>query len=416
VSPDGAPPLLRLPVASFFEATVMVRAGKSEQAAWLRGRIAQLQHILDAVPVFIAYVDTGQHYRFVNQAYSVRFNRPAGEIEGKHVRDVVGEQSYAVMAPYVERALAGEPLAYQRRLDNGSGEPRWVEARYIPDRDQAGRVVGFVALITDITERQKAAAERERLLAREQAALAEARTALAVRDRFLSIAAHELRTPLTTIKGYVQYLGRKLQQPDQERDRLVGYVEQLHRQIGRFERLVADLLDVARLQQGRLELRSEPVDLADLARQALARCEHLPERLPQHVLVLDAPSPVQGAWDPARLEQVLINLLSNALKYSPAGGEVRIVVRRQGQQAELAVHDAGVGMTAAEQAALFRPFARGEGVRQRISGLGLGLFISKQIIEQHQGTLTVESEPGRGSTVTLRLPVAAAPAVLPPLA
>ena len=115
-----------------------------------------------------------------------------------------------------------------------------------------------------------------------------------------------------------------------------------------------------------------------------------------------------GVWDPARLDQVLTNLVSNALKYSPDGGEVRVRLRadRRAGRAELAVSDAGVGMTAAERAELFRPFARGAAGGRGIGGVGLGLYIAARIVDGHGGTIAVESEPGRGSTFTVRLPLA----------
>jgi signal transduction histidine kinase len=165
------------------------------------------------------------------------------------------------------------------------------------------------------------------------------------------------------------------------------------------------LLDVTRLQQGRLDLHPEPVDLIDLARQALAHCQHLPEYTPRHRLTLEGPESLAGVWDSTRLDQVLMNLLSNALKYSPDGGEVRVAIRRVGEQAEIAIRDDGLGMTPEARAALFRPFARAEAIRPGISGLGLGLYITAQLVEQHRGSLALESEPGRGCTVTVRLPL-----------
>jgi signal transduction histidine kinase len=247
--------------------------------------------------------------------------------------------------------------------------------------------------------------EREQLLQREQAALGAARAALAVRDQFLSTAAHELRTPLTTIKGYVQYLARMIGESGSTGERERRLVGELQRQTGRFERLVADLLDVTRLQQGRLIVRPEAMDLVALVRQAVARAPLLTEFQPNHEVVLDAPAVLNGHWDPDRLDQVLTNVLSNALKYSPNGGPIRVSVRRLGTMAEVTVHDQGLGLDERDLADLFQPFARGEAARGRISGLGLGLFISAQIVEQHGGTLTLSGVPGDGSIATIRLPL-----------
>jgi signal transduction histidine kinase len=232
----------------------------------------------------------------------------------------------------------------------------------------------------------------------------EAEDAVRAREQFLSIASHELKTPLTSVKASAQLLERRMRQPDSDPARVSSLVSQLQGEIGRLEHLVADLLDATRIQQGRLELRREPVDLVVLARQGIERFEQVPERLPAHRLVLDSDATVSGVWDAARLDQVITNLLSNALKYSPGGGEVRLRVRDLGDQAEIAVSDEGIGITAREREQLFQPFARGDIARQSIGGTGLGLFITREIIDRHEGAIEVESEPGSGSTFTVRLP------------
>ena len=145
-----------------------------------------------------------------------------------------------------------------------------------------------------------------------------------------------------------------------------GTIDPLHTQVRRLEMLVSDLLDVSRLQQGRLELRPERVELGELARQVVARFEHAPHRTPRHALVVDAPAPVTGEWDAARLDQVLTNLVGNALKFSPTGGEVRVVVRQEGGEALLVVSDEGLGIGPDERATLFQPFQRGEATARAI--------------------------------------------------
>lgn len=232
----------------------------------------------------------------------------------------------------------------------------------------------------------------------------EAQGAIRLREEFLSIASHELRTPLTTVKGYVQLLARRLRRDAPTGEPSVQLVEQLELQVGRLEALISDLLDVSHLHQGRLNLRPEPVDLRALASEVLARFSQAPELTARHQLALAAPEPVQGLWDASRLDQVLTNLVSNALKYSPEGGEVRVSITATDGWAEIAVSDQGIGIPPAEQIKLFQPFARGEAARQRFAGTGLGLYITAQIVERHGGTLTVQSEPEVGSIFTVRLP------------
>ena len=287
------------------------------------------------------------------------------------------------------RAALLLPLAAHDRLFGV-----WVFARARPDRDY---LPAERELAEELARRAALALDHARLYR-------EAQEAIRMREEFVSIASHELRTPLTTVKGYVQFLTNQLRQPDWERERISWLTQQLQRQVSRLEVLVGDLLDASRIQQGRLELRPELVDLSQLARQVLDHFELVPERTDLHTLVLDAPEPTPGLYDPNRLDQVMTNLISNAIKYSPAGGEVRMTIRRLEDGAEIIVSDQGVGIPLAEQAGLFRPFARSETVRRSVNGVGLGLYITAQIVGRHGGTIAVRSELGEGSAFIVRLP------------
>ena len=231
------------------------------------------------------------------------------------------------------------------------------------------------------------------------------REAVSTRDQFVSIASHELRTPVTSAKGYLQLLDRQLGQETIDRERLKTYTTRIAAGIERLEALVGDLLDASRTQQGRLDLVAAPCDLAAIGGAVLARFEEQIERDRAHTLTLDAPEPVPGEWDTGRLDQVLTNLLSNALKYSPEGGTVTLRIHRQeGDGARVSVSDQGLGIAPDEQRLLFTPFMRGSAAQGRISGTGLGLYIVRQIVEGHGGTIGVESAPGHGSTFTFTLP------------
>ncbi|HET7035171.1 MAG TPA: GAF domain-containing protein, partial [Thermomicrobiaceae bacterium] len=255
-----------------------------------------------------------------------------------------------------------------------------------------------VALAEDLARRAAEAYERARLY-RETVA------AVRVREEFLSIASHELKTPLTTIKGYVQMLDRQLRRPLPEASRLRQAMDNLQGQLERFQGLVNDLLDMSQIQRGRLELHPSRFDLVALAGEVLERFEHGGERTEAHTLVLEAPEPVVGEWDASRLDQVLTNLISNALKYSPDGGEVRVTVRQAGALAEVVVDDRGIGITPDELRTLFQPFSRGERVRSLVEGTGLGLYITHEIVEQHGGTVSVASQPDSGSRFSVQLPL-----------
>ena len=233
----------------------------------------------------------------------------------------------------------------------------------------------------------------------------QAQEAVQLRDQFVAIASHELRTPVTSIRGYAQLIERQAARGNLDAARVTRQTAQIVTQATRLTTLIGDLLDASRIQQGRLDLQLARCDLAALAREVFSAFKTAPERTADHTLILDADEVVVGRWDRGRLDQVLTNLLSNALKYSPEGGEVRLHVGKSGEQARVTVSDQGIGIPPEEQRTLFQPFSRGGAAHGRISGTGLGLYIVRQIVEGHGGTVTITSARQRGSTFTITLPL-----------
>jgi signal transduction histidine kinase len=236
------------------------------------------------------------------------------------------------------------------------------------------------------------AEERQRLLA-------EALEAVRVRDEFLSIAAHELRTPLTTIRAQAQLLLRRIAREGSLDPGLAARALQvIDKQSDRLDRLIAQLLDVSRLQGPRLDLDRQEVDLVELVRAVVAdtrlRCEGRP-------IEAWLPERRAASVDPLRLEQVLVNLLDNADKYSPAGAPIDVEMR-SGAAIEIAVRDQGPGVPPEQRERIFERFYQAH-TRTR-SGMGLGLYISRQIVELHGGTLTAEFPTEGGSRFVIRLP------------
>ncbi len=231
----------------------------------------------------------------------------------------------------------------------------------------------------------------------------EAQAAIALRDEFLSVASHELKTPLTPLTLRLEQLaGRaeaQAQLPGPEVSQLVLVIR---RQVQRLSRLVTDLLDVSRITSGKLRVEREQVDLREVVREAVARVEPVIERTGGKISV-QAPDPVVGQWDPARLEQVVVNLLDNALKYGD-GKPVAVTVRADGGQAHLTVVDEGIGIPEDRVGRVFERFERAVSERN-YGGLGLGLFIVREIVVAHGGEVTVDSLPGRGSRFEVTLPL-----------
>ncbi|WP_225408337.1 HAMP domain-containing sensor histidine kinase [Stigmatella hybrida] len=218
---------------------------------------------------------------------------------------------------------------------------------------------------------------------------------------FVAGVAHDLRNPLSALK-----LGASTMRPHQPlppEEKLRERFALITRQVERLERMVEDLLDTARIEAGRLELRLESQDLRGLVHEAVALHQGLS---PAHELVAELPeAPVSVRCDPTRISQVLNNLLSNAIKYSPEGGQVHVALSTTAGEARVAVRDSGVGIPATERESIFEPFRRSTRNRDTIPGVGLGLSVARRILEAHGGHIEVESTPGVGSTFRFRLPL-----------
>ncbi len=232
----------------------------------------------------------------------------------------------------------------------------------------------------------------------------EARDAISVRDEFLSVAAHELKTPLTSLRGYAQLLVRDFERTsavDPQRSKRSASTILL--QADKLSRLIAQLLDVSRIQAGKLAIDSKLTNLADLIGQAV---DGVRSQTLQHTFSVGA-DPVHATVDPLRLEQVVANLLDNAIKYSPDGGQIDVELREdRGGWATIAVRDRGLGIPIEDREHIFDRFYQGHDRTSLtgIAGMGLGLYISRQIIELHGGTIGAEFPPGGGTRFVVRVP------------
>jgi signal transduction histidine kinase len=279
-----------------------------------------------------------------------------------------------------------------------------------PDPDMSQVLLGLLVLHEDLAYasqlRTEAEAGLRRVLEERERVLEDRRQAVAARDQFLAVAAHELRTPLTTLVLLVDHLNAS-RSADLTGDAKTETVSRqqlamLKRQVDRLRVLVAEMLDVSRITRGNLHLEPKWVDLRQVVREVVDRFALEIER--HGVMVnLDAPAPVQGTWDAARVDQVITNLVSNALKYG-AGRPIEISVRAHRSRATIVVRDHGVGIPLEEQSAVFGPFARAVAATHH-AGLGLGLWIAQQIVHASGGRITLESQPGEGSTFTVELPL-----------
>ena len=256
-----------------------------------------------------------------------------------------------------------------------------------------------------LVELEAARAEQERLLATLQHTQAELQRALAMRDEFMSMVSHELRTPLSVMTLDVVMRKEKLNKGKLDwfsPERLQAMVARDDRQLRSMTRLIDDMLDISRIQHGKLSIRPRRTDLGELARHVVADFDVHYRDVPLRAEVVED---IVGEWDDSRIGQVLVNLLSNALRYGD-GKPVQVEVGRTPDgMALMAVTDQGPGIPAAEQQRIFEQFERGADAHSS-PGMGLGLFISRYFVQAHGGSLTVKSEPGAGARFEVRLPAA----------
>jgi signal transduction histidine kinase len=233
-----------------------------------------------------------------------------------------------------------------------------------------------------------------------------------LKSQFLSIASHELKTPVTAMSGFLQVALRRVRkrleagnpgaQWETEQRATMQQLEVVRRQTDKLARLIDELLDVSRIQSGRVELRPADIDLGALVAEVVERMQHTTST---HVLRLDVAGAVTVAADRDHVEQVLNNLISNAIKYSPEAGTIHFAVSAVDDGAEIEVRDQGIGIPPDELEAIFGVFYRSPDRRARdVGGMGLGLYISKEIIDRHGGRIWATSEIGKGTTFFVRLP------------
>ncbi len=352
--------------------------------------------LLEAVPDAIVLVDGRDGtIAWANRLAEELFGWPHQELLGKPVEVLVPRrlrEAHAAHRGGYERAPLARPMGLGLDLSGlrRDGSEFAAEISLAPLELEGRRYA--VAAIRDVTERRKLE-ERARLWRQAQEEVRE-------RDEFLSVASHELRTPVAAVQLQIQMLRRASRIGDPLPQPMLDRLETLERQTRRIGLLVNELLDLSRLRMGKPDLKLEEVDLAELVREAV---EHFREIAPPGTeLAFHAGAPCPGRWDRLRLEQVVTNLLVNAVKFG-AGRPISVSVDIDAERARLAVEDRGIGIAEEHHERVFGRFERAVS-SQQFAGLGLGLWIARQLVEAHGGTIYLRSSPGAGSTFTVELP------------
>ncbi|MEO8024141.1 ATP-binding protein [Polaromonas sp.] len=368
----------------------LVQSEKDARAAsdLLRNSESQLRDVTDNMPALLSYIDADQRYRFHNLAYEENLGLSPAQIDGKHMREVLGEEIYQSNIPAIEEVLAGYPVVYDRIRKNLRGELRDYVVNYFPrygeDADE-GKVVGFYVMATDVT----ALKHVDR-----------------IKSEFVSTVSHELRTPLTSIRGSLGLIaggvGGKLP------DAVMKLVEIAKNNCERLIRLINDILDIEKIESGKMQLNLQELALKPLLLQALAANEGFGAAKNVGLRLYCPDETLQVLADSDRLTQVITNLLSNAMKFSPPDGTVEVHVSRAGLGVRVEVRDRGPGIPDEFRKRIFQKFSQADSSDTRqAAGTGLGLNISRAIVERLGGHIGFESETGAGTTFFFELPLSA---------
>ena len=351
-------------------------------------RLAEQQAFLRLVtgllPANVAYFDTDERYRFVNDTYRSWFGVEPSDVIGRTAEEFMGRKAYAICAPHLRRALAGEPAELRMDILNPAGGRRHLHAQYVPDRREDGSVRGVVALINDVTPLHQATESLE--------------AALAAKDDFVGFTTHELKTPLTVLLGLSNVLARRaatLSASDLEE---IG--ASMEREARRLEETVENMLLLARAERGNAD---EPALLHRCVEQLLHSRRWRPAERPWTLGVSGTPGVVlaPAGW----LQHLVENLVSNAEKYSPEQSPIEVEVKEEEGAVVLLVNDRGRGVSESEAESLFEPFFRSRFDQSNIPGIGLGLTVCRKLVQRLGGEVWLRPREGGGTEAGFRLPV-----------
>ena len=360
-------------------AAAAFRTDADIQADNLLAGLAQFKLISDNVPVIVWTTTPDGYLDYLNKRYT--------EFTGLSAEESLGDGWYSILHPddvertkeaWAQSVKQGTHYEIQYRFRYGLDNTyRWQLGKAMPLKNHNGRIMKWFGITTDIHEQKRAEKQK---------------------DEFLSIASHELKTPLTSVKAFMQ-LALKNTLPEQKS---YGFISKSSSQLIRLESLINDLLDVSKINAGKMTYNHEDFDFSEAL---LETVESIQQGNHTHHISIERNDKVIYKGDKLRIEQVMNNLLANAIKYSPNGD--RISIRSEVQQNNLivSVQDFGIGIAPENLNQLFDRYYRVDNTSMRFQGLGLGLFISSEIIKRHNGSFWIESKPGEGSTFFFLLPI-----------
>ncbi len=373
--------------------------------AKLRQSERRIRANFDNAAVGIVEVDSEDRFMAVNERMCRIVGYSREELIGMSVNDITVPEDRSMTSNLSDNLRSGlrETLDYEKRYARRDGSLLWVHLTASAVRDDSGCFLYGIGTVEDISERKRAEEERRLAMAAAEEARAAAVEASQAKDRFLAMLSHELRTPLTPVLAAVQLLER---QPG-IREEMRRPLEIMRRNVELEARLIDDMLDLTRIVQGKLVLEKKPLEIATVIERAIeitrpdiqARELSLDVQLPAEPVRVDA--------DMSRLQQVIWNLLNNAVKFTGRKGSIAVRCRIEGAGLVIEVSDTGIGFEPQAAERIFNAFEQGgNAITRQFGGMGLGLAIARKIVEMHEGTISASSPgPGRGATFRIWLPV-----------
>jgi len=324
------------------------------------------------------------------------WNRAAEHLYGYTAEEMVGQSVTRIMPPNLQdeftkimtRIRRGERVDHYETIRRcKDGTLLNVSVTVSPIKDSTGAIIGASAIARDITEQKRLISERKELDRR--------------KDEFISMASHELKTPITSLKGFLSLFKRRLATHGDEKE--LHYLARMDAQVDKLTKLIGDLLDISKMRTGQLVYREERFGMDELVQEIV---ENVQGTTQTHHLILEGQSQAEVFGDRDRIGQVLINLLNNAIKYSPGADTVLVQVRKDWNAVLITVQDFGIGIAKEHQHKIFERFYQVSGPEEKTyPGLGIGLYICCEIIKRHGGRLWVESRKGEGSRFYFSLPL-----------
>ena len=361
-----------------------------------------VQLITDAMPVLISHIDKDYRYQYANKTYENWYHISQAEINGKHVRDIVGEKGFEIVLPYINKALKGEAVTFEALLPVDGGSERYILAKYIPYNDKESGFNGFFELVSDITERKQAEQElqlhRERLEELVASRTAELNVSNKELEAFSYTVSHDLRSPLRSVSGFCHML---MEDYAGSLDaQALDYLEHIRVSVHRMDRLIADLLNLSRVS--RIELKQERVNLSAMAHEIVEQLRHGYSGR-KVTCVIDENLIVNG--DAGLLRIALGNLLDNAWKFTAqtATPKVEVGSFKEGAKQVFYVRDNGAGFSMNHKNKLFGAFERLHEANE-FPGTGIGLASVQRIIQRHEGDVWAQGEINKGATFYFTIP------------